>query len=83
MIKDWLEYQGHAPVHASREASREPFRLGLVADAEVRMTMITSRNYSSHTYHQGIEDAIGQQILTSFHPAFFALSATRQAKATP
>jgi nucleotidyltransferase substrate binding protein (TIGR01987 family) len=50
LMKDWLEYQGQADITGSRDATREAFRMGMIAEGETWMEMSKSRNQSSQTY---------------------------------
>jgi nucleotidyltransferase substrate binding protein (TIGR01987 family) len=63
--------QGNASINGARDATREAFAKGLVADGDVWMEMIKSRNLTSHTYNKGIADQIVENILkvyiTEFH----------------
>jgi len=48
-MKDYFEYQGTTSIMGSRDAVREAFQRGLVADGEGWMEMLQSRNQTSHT----------------------------------
>jgi nucleotidyltransferase substrate binding protein (TIGR01987 family) len=52
VMKDYFEYQGNTAITGSRDATREAFKQGLIADGETWMGMIKSRNQSSQTYHE-------------------------------
>jgi nucleotidyltransferase substrate binding protein (TIGR01987 family) len=73
VLKDYLEEQGFVGLIGSKNASREAFKAGLLADGEVWMDMIKARNQSSHTYSNEVVQAIALDILTRYHPAFLAL----------
>jgi len=70
VLKDYLEFQGHTGLVGSRDSTREAFRRGLLHDGDTWMTMIKSRNTTSHAYDQDVADKIYEQILSEFFPAF-------------
>lgn len=76
VLKDYLELQGHTGLIGSRDTTREAFRRGLVQDGDVWMSMIKSRNTTSHAYDQDVADKIYDQILSVFFPAFRELHAS-------
>ena len=69
-IKDYFVYQGNLAITGSRDATREAFKVGLIADGEGWMAMINSRNQTSHTYNKETADAICKLILESYHSLF-------------
>ena len=73
VLKDYLDYQGVIGITGSRDASREAFKRGLVADGEVWMDMIRARNLSSHTYNQSTATALVDSIEHHYYPAFVQL----------
>ena len=73
-MKDYFAYQGTTSIMGSRDAAREAFDKGLIADGEGWMEMIKSRNQMSHTYNQHIADAIVGRILESYFPLFESCS---------
>jgi nucleotidyltransferase substrate binding protein (TIGR01987 family) len=73
VLKDYLEAQGFISIIGSRNATREAFKNGLLADGEVWMDMIKARNQTSHTYNLQIVQGITHDIHTRFHPAFTAM----------
>ncbi len=64
VLKDYLESQGVQEVVGSKGATREAFKNGLLADGEVWMDMIKSRNQTSHTYNEKTANEITEAILT-------------------
>lgn len=72
ILKDYFEYQGNVNITGSRDATREAFNKGLIADGEGWMEMIKSRNQSSHTYNEEVADAIMNKIITLYFPLFVA-----------
>ncbi len=73
LLKDYLIFQGNSSITGSRDATREAFRLGLIADGENWMEMIKSRNQSSHTYNEAVADEISSRITENYHQLFKAL----------
>jgi len=69
VIKDYFEYQGNSAITGSRDATREAFQRGLIADGEAWMSMIKSRNQSSHTY----QEATAREIVRSVTEVYCAL----------
>jgi nucleotidyltransferase substrate binding protein (TIGR01987 family) len=74
VFKDYLEHQGIAGMVGSRDATREAFKNGLIADGETWMQMIRDRNLSSHTYNPETAQSIVENILVRFYPAFEAMA---------
>lgn len=74
VLKDYLETQGVQGVVGSRGATREAFKNGLIADGEVWMDMIKSRNQTTHTYNEETANAITEAILTRYCAAFAEFS---------
>jgi nucleotidyltransferase substrate binding protein (TIGR01987 family) len=74
VLKDYLEAQGFVGLIGSKNATREAFRNGLLPDGEAWMDMIKARNLTSHLYDVVLADAVANDILTRFFPAFEDLS---------
>jgi len=72
ILKDFLESRGAANLYGSKDATREAFAKGLIANGEEWMTMIQARNRSSHTYNQKTADEVSAAILANFMPEFVA-----------
>ena len=70
VMKDYAEYQGNSEIQGSRDATREAFKMGLIANPESWMDMIKSRNETSHTYNEETAEEIIQKIITIYHPLF-------------
>jgi len=70
VLKDYLEAQGVQGVIGSKGATREAFKNGLLADGEVWMEMIKSRNQTSHTYNEETAAEITEAVLARYHGAF-------------
>ena len=75
-LKDLLEYQGIPDVIGSRDAIRKAFSSGLIADGDVWMLMLKSRNKTSHTYNEITAREIASDIKQQFYPLFCELEKT-------
>lgn len=75
-VKDFLESPGVASLYGSKDATREAFAKGLIANGEEWMAMIQARNRSSHTYNENIANELATAILSSFVREFETLRAT-------
>jgi nucleotidyltransferase substrate binding protein (TIGR01987 family) len=71
-LKDFLESRGVSGIYGSKDATREAFARGLIADGEAWMAMIQARNRSSHTYNEKTAHEIAVAILSSFVGEFEA-----------
>ena len=76
VLKDYLSDQGIAGLIGSKDATRSAFKAGLVTEGEDWMRMIADRNLTSHTYDQATAQAIVDNILARYYPAFKALAST-------
>lgn len=74
VLKDYLHEQGIVGLIGSKNASREAFKNGLIADGEAWMDMVKARNLTSHTYNIEIAESIVHDILQRFYPAFAAMA---------
>ena len=70
VMKDYFEYQGNTAITGSRDAIREAFRRGLIADGEGWMATIASRNRSSHTYDESTATILADEIAKRYLPLF-------------
>lgn len=61
-LKDFLQSRGSTDLYGSKDATRQAFATGLIADGEVWMEMINSRNQTSHTYNEATADEIARAI---------------------
>ena len=73
VMKDFLENKGFVGLIGSKDATRTAFKNDLISDGEVWMDMIKARNLSSHTYNTETAEAIVDDILKRFYPAFSAM----------
>ena len=78
VMKDFLESRGSTAFYGSRDATREAFQKGLIADGEVWMEMIRSRNQTSHTYNEETALDIFVKVLEVYYPAFLAFQLTME-----
>lgn len=69
-LKDFLQDHGATNLFGSKDATREAFAAGLIEDGETWMSMIQSRNRTSHTYDEATANEIAQAITGSYLPAF-------------
>ena len=72
-IKDFYQFQGETDIQGSRDAIRLAFNRGLISDGELWMNMIKSRALTSHTYNQDTANAVANDILKRYYPAFIEL----------
>lgn len=70
VLKDYFEFQGNPNITGSRDATREAFQKGLIADGDGWMEMIKSRNQTSHTYNKSVAEDIVAKILQSYLDLF-------------
>ena len=73
VLKDYLQDQGNQNIKGSKDATREAFKVALIADGEQWMAMIQSRNISSHTYNEHIAEELVNAIADQYFPLFVAL----------
>ena len=72
VMKDYFAWQGTVDITGSRDATRESFSKGLVADGEGWLEMIRSRNQTSHTSHDEVANEIAARITGQYAPLFQA-----------
>ena len=73
VLKDFLQSRGNIEIFGSKDATREAFSTGLIDDGETWMSMIKSRNLTSHTYDEKTVEEIVNLILGGYVPAFSSL----------
>ena len=66
VMKDYFFYQGNSEIGGSRDASREALKSGLIANGEIWMEMIASRNKTSHTYEEAVAQEITSHIISAY-----------------
>ena len=72
-LKDFLVSRGNSQIFGSKDATREAFSLGLIENGETWMSMINSRNQTSHTYDEAIAQQMVNHILVDYYLQFRAL----------
>ena len=70
VLKDYLEEKGITGLIGSKDATRTAFKDGLIEQGEDWMKMIEDRNRTSHTYDPHVAQAVVENILERFYPAF-------------
>jgi len=66
-LKDFLQYRGSTEeIYGSKDASRQAFANGIIFDGETWMSMVKSRNLTSHTYDEETVEKIVDVILGSY-----------------
>lgn len=70
VLKDYLADKGITGLIGSKDATRAAFRNGLIEQGDDWMKMIEARNLTSHTYSPKIAQAVADDILKRFYPAF-------------
>ena len=70
VMKDYFLDQGNPNITGSRDAVREAFSKGLIAEGEQWMEMIKSRNLSAHTYNHKVADEITEKITKVYFSLF-------------
>ena len=70
VLKDYLEEKGIMGLIGSKDATRAAFKAGLIEQGEDWMKMIEDRNRTSHTYDPHVAQAVVENILERFYPAF-------------
>lgn len=70
VLKDYLEDQGEQHIKGSKDVTRAAFKVELIADGEQWMTMIQSRNLSSHTYDEQTAEHLVAAIINGYFPLF-------------
>ncbi len=74
VLKDYLADKGIAGLIGSKDATREAFKNGLIEQGEDWMKMIEARNKTTHTYDLKIAQAVADDILERFYPAFQSMA---------
>ena len=80
LLKDYLQDQGNQNIKGSKDATREAFKVELIADGEGWMAMIQSRNLSSHTYDVHTAELLVKAIVERYFPLFIDLQAEMKAE---
>jgi nucleotidyltransferase substrate binding protein (TIGR01987 family) len=70
VMKDYFAYQGNTDITGSRDAVREAFDKGLIADGEGWMEMIQSRNQTAHAYNEEVATEITHRVVERYRTLF-------------
>lgn len=70
VLKDFLEYLGHANIKGSRDAFSLSNETGIIKNSDILLETIESRNNAAHTYNEAEADEIFYQITESYYDAF-------------
>jgi len=73
VLKDYLEDQGEQNIRGSKDATRAAFKVSLISEGELWMSMIQSRNISSHTYDEETAESLFIAIINDYYPLFTTL----------
>ncbi len=76
VLKDYFYYQGTTSINGSRDATREAFQNGLIQDGDQWMSMIISRNQSTHTYNPETAQELVEKITQVYIHLFSDLKVT-------
>lgn len=74
-LKDFLTERGAEKMYGSRDVTRLAFKEGLIEQGETWMSMIKSRNLTSHTYREEVAQEIYENIISRY---FWELKALEQ-----
>jgi len=75
VLKDYLEDQGEQNIRGSKDATRAAFKVSLITEGELWVSMIQSRNISSHTYDEETAESLFIAIINDYYPLFTTLKA--------
>lgn len=71
-LKDYLESKG-VEIQFPREAIKEAFSAGVIAEGETWINMLDNRNLTSHTYQEDIFHEVVNNIHRKYFPAITKL----------
>ncbi len=81
VMKDFILYQGATiDILGSRDATREAFKIGLLKEGDIWMSMITDRNLTSHIYEEDTAVIIADKIINQYLHAFIELESSLTTK---
>jgi nucleotidyltransferase substrate binding protein (TIGR01987 family) len=69
-LKDFLDSRGVQDLYGSKDVTRTAFQTGLIVNGEAWMSMIQSRNLTSHTYDEATAAQIASAILNIYYGEF-------------
>ncbi len=67
-LKDFLTEMGYTDLIGSKDTLRQAFQVGLIAEGEIWMEMVKSRNLTSHTYNQETAESIEKDVIETYYP---------------
>jgi len=70
VMKDYFTYQGNTRIDGSRDATREAFQKNIIAEGDIWMNMIVSRNKAVHTYDESMVAELIELTTISYYPVF-------------
>ncbi len=60
-------------IYGSNDATRESFKLNIIKNGEICMSMVKDRNLSSHTYNEDIAEDLINEILNDYFEEFLLI----------
>ena len=81
-LKDLLQDQGYTGILGSKDTFRLGNQIGLIANGDIWMDMVRSRNATSHTYDEETANEITEVIRNSYYFAFESLILTLESIST-
>jgi nucleotidyltransferase substrate binding protein (TIGR01987 family) len=70
VLKDYFAYQGDPTIRGSRDAFRTALSMDLIADGDMWMQMIVSRNRTVHTYDESVARDLSRTIVRDYLSLF-------------
>lgn len=80
VMKDFLMESGAPEIYGSKDAIREAYNVGLIANGKMWMDMVSSRNRTSHTYNEEVANEIFSMVINEYYPAFLNFKNTMDSK---
>jgi nucleotidyltransferase substrate binding protein (TIGR01987 family) len=78
LMKDFLSMKGITGIIGSKDSVRHAFNQGLIADGQVWMDMIDSRNEAAHTYDEATKDRVVAAVTARYRAELDAFAVTMQ-----
>jgi len=78
VMKDYFYFQGNTSIMGSRDATREAFQKGMIAEGDGWMDMIAMRNKAVHTYDEATVNDVVQATCSVYHPLFLTFQRKMQ-----
>ncbi|SFT77728.1 nucleotidyltransferase substrate binding protein, HI0074 family [Algoriphagus locisalis] len=80
VMKDFLMESGATEIYGSKDAIREAYKVGLIANGKMWMDMVSSRNRTSHTYNEEVANEIFSMVINEYYLAFLDFKNTMDSK---